>query len=75
MAKRSTLLSVLAVLGFHCAAVNAFAPFAQTSRFAKTAFIRSNSHLSAASSEYEFALLFDCDGGEFGVVAVGVAVT
>jgi hypothetical protein len=58
MVKFPTLLSVIAVVGFSWSSVCAFAP---SSRHSKSAFVTSNSRLSAAS-KYEFALLFDCDG-------------
>jgi hypothetical protein len=59
MVNFQTLLPVIAVFGFSWSSVCAFAP---TSRLAKAAFVTSNSRLSAVSSKYEFALLFDCDG-------------
>jgi hypothetical protein len=62
MKNLSTLVSVLAVFGFNWSSVCAFVPFAPSSRLAKAAFVGSSSRLAAASSNYEFALLFDCDG-------------
>lgn len=66
MMNLASLLSVLAVAGFHWSSVDAFVPVVQKSSVAKPAFLvqssSSSSLLAAAKSEYEFALLFDCDG-------------